>query len=125
MPKKAPLIASQEEDYERITNKEIVEIYLESGLLRKCLEIQFQKLPVGDRWKRQYMEDMWQDLIVFLMTYNNEKLNNAHHYNHINALVTRILQNQLYSDHSKFYIDYIKFGAKSDDIKDKHLRDDG
>lgn len=71
------------------------------------------------------MEDMWQDLIVFLMTYDNEKLNNAHHYNHINALVTRILQNQLYSNHSKFYIDYIKFGAKSDDIKDKHLRDDG
>ena len=70
--------------------------------------MQFIKLPRTDWWKMEYKEDLFQDLIVFLLTYNNEKLNNAHHYNHMNALLTRIIQNQIYSDHSKFYLDYIR-----------------
>lgn len=124
MKKKKAFNSNAEEDYPRLLNSEIVDIYLDSGLLRKCLEMQFLKLPPTDWWKRQYQEDMWQDLIVFLLTYNNEKLNNAHHYNHINALVTRILQNQLYSDHSKFYNDYLRFLRRCDDITDKQIAGD-
>lgn len=120
-PQKAVII---DEDYEKLSNRQIVDYYLNDGLFRKCLEMQFLKMPAGDYWKKQYKEDMWQDLIVFLLTYDNDKLNNAHHFKHMNALITRILQNQLYSDHSKFYLDYCRLIRRSDELQDKHLIDD-
>lgn len=112
-----------DENYERLENGEIVDKYLNNGLIRKCVDMQFLKMPLGDKWKQQFKEDFYQDLVITLLTYNNEKLNNADHYMHMNALITRIIQNQLYSNHSSFYLDYCRLQRRSDELKDKHLID--
>lgn len=113
------------DDYERLENSTIVTKLLENGLIQKCVDMQFLKLPKSDWWKKQFKEDFYQDLVVWLLSYDNEKLNNAFHNRHENALITRIIQNQLYSNHSAFYLNYCRLLSKSDEIKDKHLRDDG
>ena len=111
--KKRDLIAGE---YTLKTNRGIIDELIKTGLPYECVKYQFAKLWRQDPWKLQYMNDMYQDLIVFLLTYDNDKLNNAYWNNHSNALITRILQNQLWSDHSKFYIDYCKFNRQTDDI---------
>ena len=98
------------------TNKEIVEIYLNNGLIKECVKYQFAK------WKKwEYQEDFFQDLVLILLEYDNEKLNDAHLNNHFNALVTRIIINNLYSKTSPFYKAYIKQSSREQDITDKEL----
>lgn len=110
------------ENIKRLSNKQIVDIYLENGLIQRCVDIQFIKLPKTDYWKMEFKDDFFQDLIVFLLTYDNEKINNAHYFNHMNALITRIIQNQIYSKSSKFYCQYLKLGRLSREI-DGYIED--
>lgn len=101
-----------------MTNQEIVDKYLQSGLIRKCVDMQFEKLrKEGQPWKLQYKEDLFQDVIVYLLTYDNDKMNDADINNHFNALITRILINQLWSKSSKFYTQYLKFNNSTSDFK--------
>ena len=93
------------------SNREIVDIYLNNRLIKTCVECQFSKLK-----DRQYEDDFFQDLVLILLEYDNEKLNNAHKNNHINALITRIIMNNIYSVTSKYYKNYIKFNSNSDEI---------
>lgn len=94
-----------------LSNSEIVQIYLDNRLIKTCVECQFSKLK-----DRQYEDDFFQDLVLILLEYDNEKLNNAHNNNHINALITRIIMNNIYSVTSKYYKNYIKFNSNSDEI---------
>lgn len=94
-----------------LSNSEIVQIYLDNRLIKTCVECQFSKLK-----DRQYEDDFFQDLVLILLEYDNEKLNNAHKNNHINALITRIILNNIYSVTSKYYKNYIKFNSNSDEI---------
>lgn len=94
-----------------LSNSEIVQIYLDNRLIKTCVECQFSKLK-----DRQYEDDFFQDLVLILLEYDNEKLNNAHKNNHINALITRIIMNNIYSVTSKYYKNYIKFNSNSDEI---------
>lgn len=107
-----------------MTNREIVDIYLENGLIQTCVDCQFANVRDG----RQYKEDFFQDLILILLTYDNDKLNDAHNNNHFNALVSRIIINNIYSKTSPFYKDYKKFNDRiiseiTDEIKET-LRDE-
>lgn len=94
-----------------LSNSEIVQIYLDNRLIKTCVECQFSKLK-----DRQYEDDFFQDLVLILLEYDNDKLNNAHNNNHINALITRIIMNNIYSVTSKYYKNYIKFNSNSDEI---------
>lgn len=94
-----------------LSNSEIVQIYLDNRLIKTCVECQFSKLK-----DRQYEDDFLQDLVLILLEYDNEKLNDAHKNNHINALITRIIINNIYSVTSKYYKNYIKFNSNSDEI---------
>lgn len=94
-----------------LSNSEIVQIYLDNRLIKTCVECQFSKLK-----DRQYEDDFFQDLVLILLEYDNEKLNDAHNNNHINALITRIIMNNIYSVTSKYYKNYIKFNSNSDEI---------
>lgn len=94
-----------------LSNSEIVQIYLDNRLIKTCVECQFSKLK-----DRQYEDDFFQDLVLILLEYDNEKLNDAHKNNHINALITRIIINNIYSVTSKYYKNYIKFNSNSDEI---------
>ena len=117
--KNAPLIA---EDYKPLTNAQIIDIYVNNGLIEECASFQFSKCA-NERWKLQYSGDMINDLIVVMAEYPNDKLNNIHQNNHMNAWLTRVLQNNLMSNSSKFYNLYLKFNLRTQDMDWKSERD--
>lgn len=93
-------------------NKEIVDANLD--LIRTCVECQFTK--VKDRFTKQFQDDLQQDIYIALIEYDNEKLNDAVSNNHLNALITQMIINSIWSKTSPFYRKYKKFVLKSDDI---------
>lgn len=105
-----------------LTNKDIVDIYIRDGLIKRCIDCQFAKL---EEWKKQYKDDMLQDLIGILYVYDFDKLNDAHINNHMNALITKIIINNIYSQTSMFYKKYLKFNIKTDDISNLIKQEDG
>lgn len=101
---------------ETLSNAQILNIYLENGLIEKCLSFQFAKLK--EPWKMQFSGDMLNDLIVIIAEYDNAKLNDVHKRKHMNAWLTRVLQNNLMSKSSKFYHQYLRFSLQTNDLKD-------
>lgn len=97
-----------------MTNKEIIDPYIQSGLLEQCVSYQFAK--VKDKAVKQFKDDFINDLIVYLYSYDLEKVLDAHLNNHMNALITSIIIKQLWSNTSPFYTKYRKFMDRSDDI---------
>lgn len=96
---------------EKKTNSEIFgECY---ELLKECMDYQFLKLCRLDPGKKQFKDDLLQDICVWLLTYDNDKLNDAYRKKHMNALITRIIQNQIYSTSSKFFRDYLDFDRRA------------
>ena len=93
-----------------ISNKDIVDGSID--LLRTCVDIQFQRLCQLDGWKNQFKEDFINDLIIVLYRYSPEKLNDAYRGNHLNALYTRIILNNIYSKTSNFYRTYLKYPSR-------------
>lgn len=100
-----------------LSNSEIVGIYLENGLIDKCVECQFARKKTG----KQYQEDFYQDLIVLLLEYDNSKMNDAHDNNHFNALLTRIIQNNIFSKTSPYYKKYEKWSNDIEEITVKEM----
>lgn len=99
-----------------MTNKEILETYmLDTGLLDECLEYQFAKAG----GKRQYMEDLKNDLVVEILESDNEKLNDVIKKKHQNAYLTRLIQNNLFSRSSWMWRRYVRPDIMSDEITDK------
>lgn len=97
------------------TNREILDIYLNDGTLRTCVECQFAKLK-----NTEYMEDFFNDMIVLILEYDNEKLNDVHRNKHFNAWVTRIIINNLFSSTSVYYRTYIRYGQKMKEIDESY-----
>ena len=96
-----------------MTNREIVDKYLESGLIDRCLDYQFNKIS------KEYKEDYKNDLILELLEYDNAKMNDADRNGHFNALVTRIIQNNVFSKTSWYYRRYIRWDRNTDEITDR------
>lgn len=102
-----------------MTNDEIIKYYVDNGLITKCVTQQFMRMcrnSPGDTWKIQFEDDLINDLVIVLYEYDNEKLNDAHNKNHMNALLTRIILNNIYSKTSLFYRKYLKFQRSTDDL---------
>ena len=106
-----PLLINPVDD--DLTNEDILKILIDDGLIQRCVDYQFSKLTsrrkssIADRSKKQYKEDFYHDLILIIADYNNEKLNNAYHNKHLNALITAIIVRQLYSTTSYFARTYV------------------
>lgn len=96
---------------EKKSNSEIFDECLD--LLKECMDYQFLKLCKLDPGKRQFKDDLFQDVCIWLLTYDNQKLNDAYRKKHMNALITRIIQNQIYSASSKFFRQYIDFDKRA------------
>lgn len=90
-----------------MTNREIVNDHLD--LIKRCVECQFKGKP-----DMQNMEDFYHDLILYL--YDYPKLMNAYENGHLNALITKIVIQNLYSKTSVYDKVYRRFGRISDDI---------
>lgn len=97
-----------------LSAKEIVDIYIANGLIQECVDYQFRKIK--DKGIRQFKDDFFQDLILILYEYDVDKLTDAHSNKHMNALISRIIINNLWSSTSPFYTQYRKFMDKGDDI---------
>lgn len=100
-----------------MTNTEITELYVKNGLIRKCMLMQFVKMD--QPWKNQYIDDLMQDIILYMLTY--PKLSNVHENKHMNAWLTRVIQNNIYSNSSAFWTTYLKYnqyGKKQVDLDD-------
>ena len=96
-----------------MTNNEILEAALNSGLLKRCVDCQFFKAGITE-----YKDDFFQDLCLIILEYDNEKLNDAYK-KHFNAWITRVIQNNIMSINSKFYSNYKRWdNAKAGDIKE-------
>ena len=99
-----------------MTNKEIVDIYINNGLIQRCVDCQFANLK-----DKQFRNDWLSDLVCILYEYDNDKLLDAHLNNHFNALVTAICIRNLWSHTSPYYKQYKKFMDKSDDITEEMI----
>ena len=93
-------------------NREIVEKYIENGLIDDCVSFQFAKVK-----EKQYMEDLKNDLILELYSY--KKLAQVEKEGHMNALVTRMIRNNVYSSTSWYYRRYIRPDRQADEITEK------
>lgn len=96
-----------------MTNEEIVAENLE--LIKTCIDCQFAKLK--DPGKAQFKEDLHNDIVIELLEYSPEKLLDAWEHKHLNALITKMIVNNLYSCTSRFYNKYLKFNVKTDEIE--------
>lgn len=92
--------------------EEVIEYIFKSKLGVTCIDYQLKKQP------QHYCnrEDIIQELYLWILTYDEEKLWNAYSNNHLNSLITRYLQNQLFSTTSEYYRKYIKFNSISEDL---------
>lgn len=93
-------------------NNEIVEYYIKNRLIKTCVEVQTRKGHISP----YTADDLFQDLCIILLNYDNEKLNRIHNENHINAFITGILTRQIFSSCSGFHKTYRKFDQSSDEI---------
>lgn len=93
------------------TNGEIVEIYLNNGLIQRCVDCQFAK-----KKDKQNKDDFFQDLVLTLLEYDNEKLNNAHENKHMNALITKMIVNNIFSVTSPYYKYYEKYSSRAEEL---------
>lgn len=94
-----------------LSNKELVELYL--PLFNKCMDYQFSGRDCT------YKDDLKNDLILELLNYDNIKLNDAHEKKHMNAFLTRIIQNNIRSNTSWYYRRYVKWDRATDEITEK------
>lgn len=82
---------------------EVVQYLIKSGLAKRC--VNYQARYEKSKFLREEIEqEMW----VWLLTYDEDKLSDAYENGHLNALITRYLQNQLRSSNSEFYYRYRK-----------------
>lgn len=110
--------------YDLLDNKVIADEAADSGLLDDCIFYQFKKVGKKEPWKTQFSGDLKNDIYLVLVNYDNERLNDAYRKGHLNALITRIIINMVYSNSSNFYRTYMKFMNRSNDIKDYHLEEE-
>lgn len=90
-----------------VSRDEIIKHIMDTRLVEECVRYQTIKAP------KYYVEELTQELWLWLLTYDLDKLTNAYLNKHLNALITRWLQNQFYSKSSPFYKRYKKYDENS------------
>lgn len=99
--------------------EEIVDYTIKSGLLKRCCECQVAKTK--SNIDTEYLDDLEQDMWVWLMTYDIKKLSNAYENGHLNALYSKVIINWLYSNTSPYHKIYRRYTANCDEITDEEL----
>lgn len=59
--------------------------------------------------RMDHKDDLFQEIIMILLTYDNKKLSDIYNKNQLKFFISRILCNQYYSIHSAFYTKYKKY----------------
>ncbi len=100
-----------------VDRDEIVQYLLKEHLIEDC--VHYQTIRCNDQYLK---EELVQELWVWALTYDLEKLSDAYENNHLNALVTRVVQSQWFSDHSDFHNRYRKKQRIEDEITSEALQ---
>ena len=90
----------------------IIQDILKSGLLVTCVDYQLKRQPQHYQNRADIIQDAW----LWLLSYDIEKLTDAYLNNHLNALLTRYVQNQIFSKTSDYYRKYVKLNTLSEDL---------
>ena len=77
-----------------------------------CVDYQLKRQPQHYKNRDDILSDAW----LWLLTYDMEKLTDAYLNNHLNAMITRYLQNQIFSKTSDYFRKYVKFNTLSEDL---------
>lgn len=96
--------------------KEIIDFIIKTKLVETCVRYNTNKTS-----NHSIKEDLEQEAYLWLCEYDLDKLNNAYENKHLNALITRFVQNQWFSKTSPFYKKFKKFDLNSDEITQKEL----
>lgn len=96
-----------------MNRQEIIDNILDSGLLVTCVDYQLKKQPQHYQNRADIIQDAW----VWLLSYDIQKLTDAYINNHLNALLTRYIQNQIFSKTSDYYRKYVKLNTLSEDLE--------
>lgn len=91
----------------------IIQDILKSGLLVTCVDYQLKRQPQHYQNRADIIQDAW----LWLLSYDIEKLTDAYLNNHLNALLTRYIQNQIFSKTSDYYRKYVKLNTLSEDLE--------
>lgn len=94
----------------------IVAEILKSGIVEKCVGYQTNRCK-----DRELVRELTQECWLWLCTYDFDKLKDAYDNRHLNALITRYLQNQFHSKNSPFYKYFRKFQDITDDYTQKEF----
>lgn len=94
-----------------LSNSEIVDIHLRSGLLAKCVRFQAQYAGIF-----RNREDILQDLCVLLLQYDNGRMNQMHRDGRINAFVTQVLRRELRCRNSRYNHLYKRYDTRRCDM---------
>lgn len=96
---------------------EIVQYLLKEHLIEDC--VHYQTIRCNDDYLKQ---ELTQEAWLWVMGYDIEKLSDAYENGHLNALVTRYLQNQWFSNRSAFHYTYRKKDRITDEITAETLQ---
>ena len=96
--------------------KEIVDSLIQSELPERCIRYQTNKSS-----NKELKNDLLQELWLWILTYDLDKLTDAYDNGHINALITRWIRNQWHSRTSPFFKEFRKFDLNSDEITQNEL----
>lgn len=92
---------------------EIINNIIDTKLLSTCVDYQLKKQPQHYQFRDDIINDAW----VWLLTYDESKLIDAYENKHLNALITRYLQNQVFSKTSYYYRKYVRFNNMMEDLE--------
>lgn len=97
--------------------KEITDYLLSHNLIEECVKYQTLKYKEFDN-----IEDLVQDTWLWILSYDENKLEDAYDNKHLNALITRYLSNNLFSKSSPYWSKYKKFRERTDEITQEALQ---
>lgn len=97
--------------------QEILDYVIKTKLVETCVRYNLNKTSNQD-----IKQDMCQEVYLWLCQYDIEKLTDAYKNKHLNALLTRFIQNQWFSKTSPFFKAFKKFDMVSDEITNKELQ---
>lgn len=73
--------------------------------------------------KDMHKDDLFQEIILILLEYDNKKLEAIYDKNQIKFFIARIICNQYYSVHSYFYKQYKKYEDSKYNLTELNVKD--
>lgn len=91
---------------------DIISEVLKTGLVEKCVAYQTHGI---DPYLK---EELTQEVYIFLLTYDWDKLLSVYEGNHLNACITTFIRRQYRSNSSPFWHRYRKHGDRETTLED-------